>query len=129
TFGNDLSLRDMKLVVDAAHGAAYVVAPQVFHELGAEVISIGCAPDGVNINDGVGATQPNALIAAVQMEGADYGVALDGDADRLQLVDAEGRLYNGDELLYLMVMERLGKGEAVPGVVGTLMTNKAIEVA
>src|SRR5690606_38957435 len=94
TFGNDLSLRDMKLVVDAAHGAAYMVAPQVFHELGAEVISIGCAPDGININDGVGATQPNALIAAVQMEGADYGIALDGDADRLQLVDAEGRLYN-----------------------------------
>lgn len=129
TFANDLTLRGMKLVVDAAHGAAYQVAPQVFHELGADVTSIGCAPDGLNINKGVGATHPQALVEAVKARGADYGIALDGDADRLQLVDADGRLFNGDELLYLMVSERIGRGEKVAGVVGTLMTNKAVEVA
>lgn len=129
TFANDLTLRGMKLVVDAAHGAAYQVAPQVFHELGADVVSIGCAPDGLNINKGVGATHPGALIAAVQAHAADYGIALDGDADRLQLVDADGRLFNGDELLYLIVMERVARGEKPAGVVGTLMTNKAIEMA
>jgi len=129
TFANDLTLRGMKLVVDGAHGAAYQVAPQVFHELGADVTSIGCAPDGLNINKGVGATHPQALVEAVKARGADYGIALDGDADRLQLVDADGRLFNGDELLYLMVSERLGRGERVAGVVGTLMTNKAVEVA
>jgi len=129
TFANDLTLRGMKLVVDGAHGAAYQVAPKVFHELGADVTSIGCAPDGLNINKGVGATHPQALIDAVKANGADYGIALDGDADRLQLVDADGRLFNGDELLYLMVSERIGRGENVAGVVGTLMTNKAVEVA
>ncbi len=129
TFANDLTLRGLKLVVDAAHGAAYQVAPQVFHELGADVIGIGCAPDGVNINKGFGATHPQALIASVKAEGADYGIALDGDADRLQLVDASGRLFNGDELLYLMVTERLARGDRIDGVVGTLMTNKAVEVA
>lgn len=129
TFSVDLTLKGLKIVVDAAHGAAYHIAPKVFHELGAEIFCIGCAPDGLNINDGVGATHPQALIAAVKAHGADYGVALDGDADRLQLVDAQGRLFNGDELLYLMVSERLSRGEAVPGVVGTLMTNMAIEMA
>ncbi|MDM0044338.1 phosphoglucosamine mutase [Variovorax dokdonensis] len=129
TFATDLSLRGMKLVVDSAHGAAYQVAPQVFHELGADVVAIGGAPDGLNINKGVGATHPQALIEAVAAHGADYGIALDGDADRLQLVDAQGRLFNGDELLLLMVKERLGRGDKVPGVVGTLMTNKAVEVA
>ena len=129
TFSHDLSLRGMKLVVDAAHGAAYQVAPNVFHELGAEVSSIGCAPDGLNINQDVGATHPQALIEAVKAKGADYGIALDGDADRLQLVDATGRLFNGDELLYLMVRERIERGEKPQGVVGTLMTNKAIELA
>ncbi|MBS0344243.1 MAG: phosphoglucosamine mutase [Proteobacteria bacterium] len=129
TFANDLTLRGMKLVVDAAHGAAYQVAPKVFHELGADITSIGCAPDGLNINKGVGATHPQALIEAVKAQGAHYGIALDGDADRLQLVDAQGRLFNGDELLYLMVSERIGRGEKVAGVVGTLMTNKAVEVA
>ncbi len=129
TFANDLTLRGLRLVVDGAHGAAYQVAPQVFHELGADVTSIGCAPDGLNINKGVGATHPEALIEAVKAQGADYGIALDGDADRLQLIDASGRLFNGDELLYLMVTERLAKGDKIEGVVGTLMTNKAIEVA
>jgi phosphoglucosamine mutase len=138
TFPNDLTLKGVKIVVDSAHGAAYQVAPKVFHELGAEVISIGCAPDGLNINHGVGAAHPQALVAAVKTHGAHYGIALDGDADRLQLVDAQGRLFNGDEILYLMVKERLSRGggavskragEAVPGVVGTLMTNMAVELA
>jgi phosphoglucosamine mutase len=138
TFANDLTLKGVKIVVDGAHGAAYHIAPKVFHELGAEVIAIGCAPDGLNINRGVGATHPEALVQAVKEHGADFGVALDGDADRLQLVDGQGRLFNGDEILYLMVKERLSRGgavpskrvgEAVPGVVGTLMTNMAVELA
>lgn len=129
TFGGDLSLKGLKIVVDAAHGAAYQVAPNVFHELGAEVTAIGCAPNGTNINDGVGATAPAALVQAVRDRGADYGVALDGDADRLQLVDAEGRLYNGDELLYVMVADRIAQGHEVEGAVGTLMTNMAVELA
>ncbi len=129
TVDKDLSLRGLKVVIDAAHGAAYQVAPEVFHELGAEVISIGCQPDGVNINAGFGATSPQALVAAVAAHGADYGVALDGDADRLQLVDRNGRLFNGDELLYAMVMDRLAQGQSVPGAVGTLMTNMAVEIA
>jgi phosphoglucosamine mutase len=128
-FGADLSLKGLKIVVDGAHGAAYQVAPAVFHELGAEVIAIGCSPNGTNINDGVGATAPAALQQAVKESGAHYGVALDGDADRLQLVDAQGRLFNGDELLYLMVQDRLQQGLAVPGAVGTLMTNMAVELA
>jgi phosphoglucosamine mutase len=129
TFSSELSLKGLKIVVDAAHGAAYNMAPDVFHELGAEVIAIGCSPNGTNINAGFGATSPAALVAAVKEHGAQYGVALDGDADRLQLVDAAGRLYNGDELLYLMVTDRLAQGLAVPGAVGTLMTNMAVEVA
>ena len=129
TFANDLTLKGLRIVVDGAHGAAYHIAPKVFHELGAEVIAIGCAPDGMNINDGVGATHPEALIEAVRAHRADYGIALDGDADRLQLVDCAGRLFNGDEVLFLMVNERLARGEKVPGAVGTLMTNMAVEVA
>jgi phosphoglucosamine mutase len=129
TFANDLTLKGLRIVVDGAHGAAYHIAPKVFHELGAEVIAIGCAPDGMNINDGVGATHPEALIQAVRTHNADFGIALDGDADRLQLVDSTGRLFNGDEVLFLMVNERLVRGEKVPGTVGTLMTNMAVEVA
>ena len=129
TFDQSLSLRGLKIVVDAAHGAAYQIAPKVFHELGANVVAIGCSPDGLNINEGVGATHPEALVMAVRANNADYGVALDGDADRLQLVDAQGRLYNGDELLYLMAADRQAAGGAVPGVAGTLMTNMAVELA
>ena len=136
TFSNHLSLRGLKIVVDAANGAAYQIAPKVFHELGAEVATIGCAPDGLNINDGVGATHPEALVRAVLAQGADYGIALDGDADRLQMVDASGRLFNGDELLYLLAADRLayrqskglGRGPELAGVVGTLMTNMAVEL-
>lgn len=129
TFDSNLSLHGLRIVVDAAHGAAYHIAPKVFHELGAEVIAIGCEPDGLNINDGVGATHPEALALAVRANHAHYGVALDGDADRLLMVDASGRIYNGDELMYLMVQDRLQRGDQVAGAVGTLMTNMAVEVA
>ena len=129
TFSNDLTLKGLKIVVDAAHGAAYQIAPKVFHELGAEVISIGCSPDGFNINSDVGATHPQALVNAVLENQADFGIALDGDADRLQFADKSGRLFNGDEILYLMVDERITSGQKVEGVVGTLMTNMAVELA
>ena len=129
TYSNDLTLRGLAIVVDAAHGAAYHVAPDVFHELGAEVTSIGCRPDGFNINAGFGATAPQALVDAVVAGGADYGIALDGDGDRLQVVDGAGRLYNGDELLYVLAAARLDHGRPVPGVVGTLMTNLGVEQA
>lgn len=129
TVSGELTLKGLKVVVDAAHGAAYQVAPAVFHELGAEVVTIGNAPNGTNINAGFGATSPQALVDAVRTNAADVGVALDGDADRLQLVDNTGRLFNGDELLYVMAMDRRAQHEPVPGVVGTLMTNMAIEVA
>ena len=129
TFASSLSLKGKKIVVDAAHGAAYVAAPKVFKELGAEVISIGCQPDGLNINQGVGATQPTALVDAVKEHHADFGIALDGDADRLQVVDHTGRLFNGDELLYVLAKDRLQQGQTLSGVVGTQMTNKGVELA
>ena len=128
TFANDLTLRGLKIVVDAAHGAAYQVAPQVFHELGADVVSIGCAPDGLNINQDVGATHPQALVDAVREQGR-----LRHCARRRRRPPAtgrpQGRLYNGDELLYLMARERIARGQKRAGVVGTLMTNKAVELA
>lgn len=129
TFPGELNLKGMKLVVDCAHGAAYHTAPHVFRELGAEVISIGVHPDGLNINDGFGATAPAALIAKVKETNADLGIALDGDADRLQMVDASGRLFNGDELLYVLAKDRINLGQVIGGVVGTLMTNLAVENA
>jgi phosphoglucosamine mutase len=128
TFPNELDLRGLKLVVDCAHGAAYHIAPDVFHELGAEVVAIGNQPNGFNINDGHGATEPATLAAAVQAHRADLGIALDGDADRLLMVDASGRIFNGDELLYVMVKDRLANG-GIDGAVGTLMTNMAVEAA
>jgi phosphoglucosamine mutase len=128
TFPNELDLRGLKLVVDCAHGAAYNIAPDVFHELGAEVVAIGNQPNGFNINDGFGATAPAALTAAVREHKADLGIALDGDADRLLMIDAAGRLYNGDELLYVLVRDRM-LTRPLQGVVGTLMTNMALELA
>lgn len=128
TFPNDLDLRGLKIVVDCAHGAAYHTAPNVFHELGAEVVTIGSQPNGLNINDGFGATAPKALCDAVLAHRADLGVALDGDADRIQMVDACGELYDGDQLLYAIVRSRARQG-LVKGVVGTLMTNLALEHA
>ena len=126
TFPNEMDLLGLSVVVDAAHGAAYHIVPHVFRELGADVTAIGCEPDGFNINDGVGATHPERLIKEVQARGADIGIALDGDADRLQLVDKSGRLFNGDELLYAIVRDRMRDGK-VDGVVGTLMTNYGLE--
>jgi phosphoglucosamine mutase len=128
TFPNDLDLRGLKIVVDCAHGAAYHIAPHVFHELGAEVIAIGAEPNGLNINKDVGATAPSALSQAVVAQGADLGIALDGDADRVLMVDAAGNIYDGDQLLLAVVRSRLRKG-AVAGVVGTLMSNLAFEHA
>ena len=129
TFPGELNLKGLKLVVDCANGAAYHTAPPVFHELRAEVIAIGVQPNGRNINDQCGATAPAALIAKVKEVGADLGIALDGDADRLQMVDASGRLFNGDELLYVLAQDRLASGQSLGGVVGTLMTNMAVENA
>ena len=129
TFPAALNLRGLKIVVDCANGAAYQSAPNVFNELGAEVISIGVEPNGRNINDGCGATAPAALVAKVKEHQADLGIALDGDADRLQMVDSTGRLFNGDELLYVLAKDRVEQGVQLGGVVGTLMTNAAIEQA
>ena len=126
SFPNDLNLRGLKIVVDAAHGAAYQIAPHVFKELGATVIAVGCSPDGFNINRNVGALYPEQLIATVNAQRADYGIALDGDADRLQMVDSNGNIYNGDELLYAIVLERMQRSK-VKGVAGTLMTNFGLE--
>jgi phosphoglucosamine mutase len=128
TFPSDLDLRGLKIVVDCAHGAAYHTAPEVFHELGADVVTIGTQPNGLNINDGFGATAPKALVAAVLSENAALGIALDGDADRILMVDAEGNLYDGDQLLYAIVCSR-AKAAPVKGVAGTLMSNLALEHA
>ena len=128
TFPNELNLKGMRIVVDCANGAAYEIAPHVFHELGAEVVAIGASPDGFNINEDIGATHPHTLQAAVRTNGADLGIALDGDADRLLMVDAAGRVYNGDELLYVVVQDGVAQGKR-SGVAGTLMTNLAVENA
>jgi phosphoglucosamine mutase len=127
-FPAELDLRGLRIVVDCAHGAAYSVAPHVFHELGAEVVPIGVSPDGFNINDLFGASSPRQLESAVRMHKADLGIALDGDGDRLLMADAAGQLYDGDQLLYAIVKHRASK-EKVPGVAGTLMTNFAVEQA
>jgi phosphoglucosamine mutase len=128
-FPPQLHLRGMRIVVDCAHGAAYHIAPHVFHELGADVEAVGAEPDGFNINDRVGAAAPQALQAAVKRHKADLGIALDGDADRLVMVDSAGRLYDGDQLLYVIARHRRQKGELAGGVVGTQMTNLALEHA
>lgn len=129
TFPSRSDLRGLRLVVDCAHGAAYYAAPHVFHELGAEVIAIGDAPDGFNINEACGATHPAALQQAVRRHSADIGIAIDGDGDRLVMADAEGRLYDGDMLLYVIVSHRLRQGRFAGGVAGTLMTNLGLEQA
>lgn len=129
SFPYDLDLRGLKLVVDCAHGACYHIARHVFHELGADVIAIGVQPDGKNINDGYGATAPANLQQAVKDYHADLGIALDGDGDRLVMVDADGCLYDGDQLLYVIVKHRHDQEMLRGGVVGTLMTNLAFEHA
>jgi phosphoglucosamine mutase len=129
TFPDELSLKGMKLVIDCAHGATYHIAPAVFEELGATTVVIGATPDGYNINDGVGSTEPAALQAKVQEEGADIGIAFDGDGDRLQMVNAKGELLTGDDVLYVLAMHRLANGDSDAGIVGTLMTNMGLELA
>jgi len=128
TFPVELDLKGMKIVVDCAHGAAYHIAPHVFHELGADVTAIGAKPDGFNINEHFGATAPDFLKREVLAKKADLGVALDGDADRVLIVDGAGKSYDGDQLLFAVARHRHQK-EKVAGVVGTLMTNFAFEKA
>jgi len=129
TFPSELDLRGLRIVVDCANGATYHIAPHVLHELGAEVFSVGNEPDGININDRCGATHPATLRAAVRQHRADLGIALDGDGDRLVMVDAEGEAYDGDQLLYVIARHRHRSGALKGGVVGTLMTNLALENA
>lgn len=129
TFPDELSLKGLKIVIDCAHGATYNIAPGVFSELGADVTSMGAEPDGYNINQGVGSTEPEALQQRVMEEGADLGVAFDGDGDRLQMVNREGQLLTGDDVLYILAMHRLATGGSDSGVVGTLMTNMGLELA
>ena len=129
TFPGELDLHGLRIALDCAHGAAYHIAPHVFHELGAEVVSTGVQPDGFNINKGVGATHAESLQRLVKKSRADLGIALDGDADRLLMVDAKGRIYDGDELLYLIAARRKRMRNLRGGVVGTQMTNLAMEKA
>ena len=129
TFPNDLDLRGLKVVLDCAHGATYHVAPNVFHELGAEIVCIGNKPDGLNINEQVGSTHPQALQKAVLEYQADLGIAFDGDGDRVMMVDAQGNLLDGDQLLYIIAIGLHAVGELNGGIAGTLMTNLALEHA
>lgn len=128
TYPAEFDLKGLKLVVDCANGAAYHVGPHVFHELGAEVVPVGVTPDGLNINEKSGASAPDQLVAEVKRCNADYGIALDGDADRLVMVDSTGAIYDGDQLLYAVVKHRARKAK-VAGVAGTLMTNLGLEQA
>ena len=125
----DLTLEGLQIVVDCAHGATYHIAPRVFSELGAEVVPIGCAPDGLNINDGFGPLAPSALCNAVRERRADLGIAFDGDGDRVMMVDADGQIVDGDELLYIIAEDRHAAGRLDGSVVGTVMTNRGLETA
>jgi len=129
TFPSDRDLKGWRIVVDCAHGAAYHVAPPVFHELGAEVIAIGTDPSGTNINAGFGTVHPDTLQRAVIEHGAHLGIALDGDGDRVVIVDGDGRVYDGDQLLYVIALDYRRRGLLAGGVVGTLMTNLGLEQA
>lgn len=129
TFPKELSLAGVKMVIDCAHGATYHIAPNVFKELGAEIITIGCEPNGTNINHEVGATDVRALQAKVLEEKADFGVAFDGDGDRIIMVDELGNKVDGDQIAYIIARDSLRRGELKGGVVGTLMTNMGMEVA
>ena len=127
SFPKSLTLRGLKLVVDCAHGANYRIGVRVFQELGAEVVAIASQPDGVNINEGCGATHPQTLAKAMAEHGADFGIAFDGDGDRLAMADRDGTLFDGDQLLFAIVKHRQASGRLGGGVVGTLMTNFALE--
>jgi phosphoglucosamine mutase len=124
-----MSLAGLKIVIDCAHGATYNVAPYVFEELGARVVTIGAAPDGFNINRDVGSTKPESLAQKVLEEGAELGIAFDGDGDRLMMVDASGRVIDGDALIYIIAKSRLDAGRLTGPVVGTLMSNLGLELA
>lgn len=128
TFPNEMDLRGLRIALDCAHGAAYHIAPRVFHELGADVVAVGVDPNGLNINDGVGATRPEFLRQAVLANGADIGIALDGDGDRLIMVDRQGEVYDGDKLIYVIAAARKAEGR-LDGVIGTLMSNLGFEHA
>ena len=129
TIPSRMNFRGMKVVVDCAHGATYHIAPDVLDEIGAEVITIGAEPNGLNINDGFGATKPRALVSSVRVNGADLGIALDGDGDRVIMVDSDGRIVDGDEILYVIARSRLNNGGLQGRVVGTHMSNLGLEVA
>lgn len=129
TYQEQVNLGGLRVVVDAAHGAGYSIAPKVFSELGAEVFSIGASPDGLNINQEVGATSPEALAKEVIARRADIGIALDGDGDRLVMVYHKGAVVDGDELLYIMAADQVRRGHSVEGIVGTLMSNLGLEQA
>lgn len=129
TFPTRLSLHGLKMVIDCAHGATYQIAPNVFRELGAEVIAYAVTPDGLNINAECGATDTRALAEQVLLHKADLGIAFDGDGDRVMMVDADGQLVDGDEILYIIASYYQHRGRFTGGVVGTLMTNLALEQA
>ncbi len=129
TFPGDLNLEGLRIVLDCAHGATYHIAPAVFRELGAEVFTIGTEPDGLNINENVGSTAPQALMDAVKRYRADLGIAFDGDGDRLAMVDHTGSLLDGDELLFILARHAQQTGTLQGGVVGTQMSNMALELA
>ena len=129
TFANEMDLKGLKIVIDCANGATYKVAPQVFHELGAEVIKIACEPNGININENCGSTNPQSLIKAVCENKADFGIAFDGDGDRLLIVDSYGVGYDGDKLIYIILQAYLAMQKPIYGLVGTVMTNLAMEHA
>ncbi|TPV61028.1 phosphoglucosamine mutase [Aestuariibacter sp. GS-14] len=129
TFPSDLSLKGLKIVVDCAHGATYHIAPLVLSELGADVIEIGTSPNGLNINDRVGATSMKAIVDRVLESGADLGFALDGDGDRIMMVDNQGNVIDGDQILYIIARDALRSGRLNGGVVGTLMSNLGLENA
>ena len=129
TIPSSFSLRGVKMVIDCAHGATYQVAPAVMEELGASVILMGAQPTGLNINDQVGSTEPAALQARVLQEGADLGIAFDGDGDRLVFIDRNGEVVDGDELLFIIAQDQLRSAGSCDGVVGTLMSNLGFELA
>ena len=129
TIPSKMDFRGLKVVVDCAHGATYHIAPDVLDEIGAEVIAIGAEPNGLNINDGFGATKPRALASSVRVNGADLGIALDGDGDRVIMVDGQGEIVDGDEIIYIIARSRLSNGGLDGNVVGTHMSNLGLEVA
>lgn len=129
SFPYQLSLKGLRIVLDCANGASYQVGPSVFSELGADIIKLACAPDGLNINRDCGSTHPEGLCRTVRETGADLGIAFDGDADRVLMVDAHGEVVDGDEIIVMIARDRVARGLPLEGVVGTLMSNMGMELA